>query len=188
MLLSPFGSATEAIRILHARFVAKPKRPGFLLFSRAGRYALHYHAEHLPNADSTIGLSATRDALGRQRAKIDLRFSERDARSVLAAHEQLDIALRQSGIGHLDYTLPEGEQLGSVMAQARDGMHQIGTTRAGIDPASSVVDGNLKVHGIDNLFVASSSVFPTSGQANPTLLAVALSYRLADHLAGVAAR
>jgi choline dehydrogenase-like flavoprotein len=51
----------------------------------------------------------------------------------------------------------------------------------GSDASSSVVDRDLKVHGIDNLFVASSSVFPTSGQANSTLLAVAFAVRLADH-------
>jgi len=45
------------------------------------------------------------------------------------------------------------------------------------------VDGQLRVHGLDNLYIASSSVFCTSGEANPTLLAVALGLRLADHLA-----
>jgi choline dehydrogenase-like flavoprotein len=40
----------------------------------------------------------------------------------------------------------------------------------------------LKVHGVENLHIASSSVFPTTGQANSTLLAVALAIRLAHHL------
>ena len=69
-----------------------------------------------------------------------------------------------------------------VDAQASDGYHQVGTTRMGEDPAESVVDPNLKVHGLDNLFVASSSVFPTSGQANSTLLAVAFGMRLTSQL------
>jgi choline dehydrogenase-like flavoprotein len=68
------------------------------------------------------------------------------------------------------------------MNQASDGFHQVGTTRMGHDCKSSVVDANLKVHGIQNLHVASSSVFPTSGQANSTLLGVALAIRLAHHL------
>jgi choline dehydrogenase-like flavoprotein len=50
------------------------------------------------------------------------------------------------------------------------------------DPRQGVVDRHCKVHGIDNLYVAGSSVFPTSGVANPTLTLVALVLRLADHL------
>jgi choline dehydrogenase-like flavoprotein len=49
-------------------------------------------------------------------------------------------------------------------------------------PEDGVVNGDLKVHGVDNLFVASGAVFPTSSQANPTLTIVALALRLGDHL------
>jgi choline dehydrogenase-like flavoprotein len=58
----------------------------------------------------------------------------------------------------------------------------MGTTRMSGDPADGVVDGNLRVHGTENLYVAGPSVFPTGGFANPTLTAVALSLRLADRL------
>jgi choline dehydrogenase-like flavoprotein len=50
------------------------------------------------------------------------------------------------------------------------------------DPKRGVVDRNNRVHGMGNLFVGDSSVFPTSGYANPTLTIVALALRLADHL------
>ena len=59
----------------------------------------------------------------------------------------------------------------------------MGTTKMGSSAANSVVDENCKIHGLDNLFVAGSSVFPVFGFANPTLTIVALSFRLADHLA-----
>jgi len=52
----------------------------------------------------------------------------------------------------------------------------------GTDPRTSVVDPNCKVHGVDNLYIASAATFPTSSQANPTLTVVALSLRLAAHL------
>ena len=59
----------------------------------------------------------------------------------------------------------------------------MGTTRMHVDPAQGVVDADCRVHGIENLFIAGSSVFPTGGYANPTLTIVALAVRLADHLA-----
>ena len=58
----------------------------------------------------------------------------------------------------------------------------MGATRMHRDPRQGVVDEDCKVHGIANLFVAGSSVFPTGGFANPTLTIVALATRLADHL------
>jgi len=58
----------------------------------------------------------------------------------------------------------------------------MGTTRMHDDPKRGVVDSNCRVHGIENLFVAGSSVFPTSGAANPTFTILALTFRLADHL------
>jgi choline dehydrogenase-like flavoprotein len=62
------------------------------------------------------------------------------------------------------------------------GYHQMGTTRMSSDPAGGVVTADCNVFGYDNLFVAGSSVFATSGWANPTLTIAALSLRLADHL------
>mgnify|MGYP001185185055 CR=1 FL=1 len=62
------------------------------------------------------------------------------------------------------------------------GNHQMGGTRMGIDENDSVVDENLKVHGIENLFIAGSSVFKTSGHCHPTFTIVQLSLRLADNI------
>ena len=62
------------------------------------------------------------------------------------------------------------------------GPHHMGTTRMSDDPASGVVDRNCKVHGVDGLYIAGSSVFPTGGHANPTLSLLTLAMRLADHL------
>ncbi len=60
--------------------------------------------------------------------------------------------------------------------------HTLGTTRMATDRTKGVVDPDCKVHGVDNLYVAGGSVFPTSGHANPTLMILALAMRLADHL------
>jgi choline dehydrogenase-like flavoprotein len=61
--------------------------------------------------------------------------------------------------------------------------HHAGTTRMHGDPKHGVVDENARVHSVSNLFVAGASVFPTAGFANPVLTTIALSLRLADHLA-----
>ena len=60
----------------------------------------------------------------------------------------------------------------------------MGSTRMGTDPKRSVTDAHGRVHGVENLYVAGSSLFPAVGAANPTLTIVALALRLADHLAG----
>ena len=60
--------------------------------------------------------------------------------------------------------------------------HHIGGTRIGSDSKNSVVDNNLKIHGNKNLYIAGSSVFPTSGYTNPTFTIVQLSLRLGEHI------
>src|SRR5690606_2842155 len=88
--------------------------------------------------------------------------------------------LSRTGAGRLDF------DAGKLAAKAKRhgivGGHHIGTTRMSADPAQGVVDPDCRVHGVGNLHVASASVFPTSGQANPTLTLLALTFRLAEHL------
>jgi choline dehydrogenase-like flavoprotein len=154
-------------------------RPLFVRNGR-GRYALHYHSEQIPNPSSRV--RAIRDRTSAIGMLVDLRFSEDDARSVVRAHEVLDDALRQSGKGYLEYWQKPEQRFSDVMTQALDGYHQIGTIRMGDSERSGVVDRNCQVHGLQNLYVAGSSVFNTSSQANPTFSAVAIAARLAEHL------
>ena len=62
------------------------------------------------------------------------------------------------------------------------GWHPMGTTRMAEHPGSGVVDPNCRVFGLDNLFVAGGSVFPTGSYDSPTVTLVALAVRLAHHL------
>lgn len=179
---SPWKTLAIFFRIVYDRFLHKPRKPGFLVPNEGGRYALHYHAEHLPGPQSRVTLASETDALGVPRLTIDLRYCDRDAESVLRAHELLDKSLRAARLGRLDYRIAENERMQAILTQAGDGFHQLGTTRMGEHPDTSVVDRNCRVHGISNLYIASTSVFPSSGQANPTLLVVAMALRLAEHL------
>jgi choline dehydrogenase-like flavoprotein len=171
------------VSFLYRRYAAEPRLPGFFIRNKARRYALFYHAEQAPNLASTVTLAETRDRLGMPRLKVDLRYSEIDVQSVVASHEIIDRNLRAAGIGRLDHHFPITERAARVRDQMTDGYHQIGTIRMATDASQGVVDADGRVHGTPNLFVAGSAVFPTSGQANPTLLITALSARLAAHLA-----
>ena len=187
VLGAPRGAADMA-RILRDRLARRPRKPGFLVRNRGGKYALHYHAEQVPTGASRIRLMHELDAFGVPRASIDLRFTEQDVESVIESHRLLDASLRANGMGQLEYWDPPDRMRERVWETAADGYHQVGGVRMGVDPGRSVVDANLKAHGLDNLYVASSAVFASSGQANSTLLAVALAMRLAHRLAGAASR
>jgi choline dehydrogenase-like flavoprotein len=176
-------AAREAARFLYRRYGTTPRLPGFFIRNKARRYALFYHAEQAPNAASTVSLGEGRDSLGMPRLKIDLRYGDGDVASVITGHEIIGRNLRDAGIGRLEHHFPAEERPVHIWEQMTDGYHQIGTIRMAADPARGVVDADCRVHGSPNLFVAGSAVFPTSGQANPTLLITALSARLAAHVA-----
>jgi choline dehydrogenase-like flavoprotein len=183
ILLGPISTAKEVWGIIHDRFISKRRKPGWLLPTPDSKYVLHYRGEHRPRADSRVTLSDERDEFGMRRLFVDLRYSEEDARSAIRAHEILDQSLRANGKGRLEYLYPEAERVERILEQASDGYHQLGTARMGVDPRASVVGPDCAVHGLPNLFLATSAVFPTSSHANPTLLATALGSRLAEHLA-----
>lgn len=164
----------------YGRFIAKRKIPALFVYSAANEYPLHYHSEQVPNLDSTVSLTNEKDALGMRRLNIDLRFTEQDIKSVVQAHHHWDQHLRKHDCGYLEYLTDDLEA--TVWTQAGDGFHQVGTTRMSAHPDQGVVDTNCSVHGFDDLFVASSSNFVTSGQANSTFMIVAFALRLADYL------
>jgi choline dehydrogenase-like flavoprotein len=66
-----------------------------------------------------------------------------------------------------------------------DIFHPAGSTRMGLNGRDSVVDRDLRTFAIDNLWVASTSAFPSLGSANPTLTLMMLTFRLGDHLSDV---
>ena len=164
--------------------VAKMRLPGFFLQNPARRYGLEYHSEQLPNPESRLTLGAVRDRLGQRRLRIDLRFGPEDAASVVRAHAALDAWLVRNRLARLEYHEADPEaRAAAVLANARDGAHQVGTIRMAADPGQGVVDGRCRAFGTPGLFVVSTAVLPTSGQANPTLTAVQLGLRLAADIA-----
>ncbi|HEX6688736.1 MAG TPA: GMC oxidoreductase [Solirubrobacterales bacterium] len=175
-------AAAFAASFGYRRFLRRGRKaPGFFVASAANVYPLLYHAEHLPHWQSFVEPSSERDALGMPRLRTHLHFDEEDVGNVRRVHEALDRSLRAQGLGSVAFLREDVE--GAVREGLFGGFHQAGTTRMSARPEDGVVDADLAVHGFEDLFVASSSTFPTSGQANSTLTLVAFAVRLADRLA-----
>ncbi len=158
---------------------------GFLQAFRAEAFVKHYalesKSEQAPNRDSRVTLDHARDGLGLNRSCLDWRTLPIDRRTIVRAEELLGEELQRLNIGRLEPLTPD-EVESWPRTGVEGGWHQLGTTRMADNPREGVVDRNCRVHGVANLFVAGGSVFPTVGTAPPTLTAVAMTLRLADHL------
>ncbi|MES3046700.1 FAD-dependent oxidoreductase [Sphingomonas faeni] len=177
------ASIAFAAEFLRRRYGGQTRIPGFFVRNKARRYGWSYHAEQAPNRDSRIWLSDKVDRLGMPQLTVDLRFCDADADSVVRTHDLMEGWLVRTGIGRLDYRMAREERHDAVLALAAHGTHQIGLARMGAHRREGVVDDQLACFDAPNLHVASTAVLPTSGQANPTVSTVALSLRLAAHLA-----
>lgn len=151
----------------------------------AGRlplYRIYCRSEQAPNSSSRVLLDGATDALGVPRANLDWRLTSQDTDSIEKACLLFARSVGRSGIGRV--WVP-GASPPTWTDRIVGGPHHMGTTRMSASPRFGVVDPDCRVHGLDNLYVAGSSVFPTGGYANPTLTLLALAFRLADHLKGV---
>lgn len=143
-------------------------------------YRIEYHIEQIPSPDNRIFLSDELDAHGQPLAALHWTLANVETQSIQQLHSLVAAVLEESRAGELIWdngSPPDFENL-----TIDDSSHHMGTTRMGNDEKNSVVDSDCNVHGLDNLYVAGSSVFPTSGFANPTFTIVALAIRLADKL------
>jgi choline dehydrogenase-like flavoprotein len=181
----PFDALAFALHMLRDRKLAERKFPSIIIRSRANLFSLDFHAEQQPNPQSRVTLGDDLDGLGMPRLRVDWRYTGGDVDTVARSLALLQADLAASGIGRFDYDPTSVER--EMTRYGAYGGHHIGTARMGTDPRTSVVDADCRVHGVDNLHVASAAVFPTSSQANPTLTIVALALRLASHLRGALA-
>jgi choline dehydrogenase-like flavoprotein len=171
-----------------AQRVVDPLRPWLL--HKTGRLdlALLLRAEQAPNPDSRVTLSAERDALGLPRARLDWRLSPLDVHSAAMLVQALGGELARLGLGRVEpagWLSDPGQRWRTdplISAHPIGGYHHMGATRMASDPRQGVADARTRVHGLGNLYVAGSSLFPTSGWANPTLTIVALALRTADEV------
>lgn len=162
-----------------ARMVMEAKLHGRRYISKRAKIIVHIDVEQRPRAESCIRLSTDRDTVGMPKAVLDWKISGEEHETIQGFGLELKELFRQQGLANikLKYELPAGE---GPTQDRNDSFHMMGGARMGNDPASSVVDSSLKVHGVSNLRVLSCAVFPTGGSSNPTFTMLTLALRLAE--------
>ena len=164
------------LRALHARVVADRR-----IRRRVRRIGCPVASKQCSDPDSRIRPGKRLDPPELPVARIDWRISEREAGCQAVLARPIAGKFRRLGL--------PGVQMADWVREGRprdatfvDGCHPSGATRMAADPRHGVVDADCQVHGVRGLYVAGSSVFPTGGHANPTLMIVALAIRLARRL------
>ena len=143
-------------------------------------------AEQAPNPDSRVLLSDDRDRLGLRKVALDWRTLDIDKATLKESIIELGRTFASADIGRIrvaEWLLDDQAAIAGFPEGERGaGFHHLGTTRMGHSPSDGVVDKNGQVFGLDNLYIAGSSVFTTGGHVPPTFTIVQLALRLADHL------
>lgn len=137
-------------------------------------FQLLVNLEQRPEPENRLVLGRDVDRLGLRRVELHWQWRPADQARLERLRDSIAGALEATGIGRVERTPDAAPDLNAH--------HHAGTTRMHRDPRYGVVDGDTRVHGVDNLYVTGASVFPTAGFANPTLTIVALALRLGDHL------
>lgn len=145
----------------------------------ATEYSIGISCEVEPNPNNRVTLSDQLDALGVPRIHLHWRPSSADRASLHAGLMAIGQSLTAQRLGRFRLTAARSEEWSADLVW---GCHHSGTTRMSREPTAGVVNRDCRVHGLGNLYVMGSSVFPTVGAANPTLTIVALALRLADIL------
>jgi choline dehydrogenase-like flavoprotein len=183
LIATSLASPGELLRLIYRLQVQKraatPSR-GPILFGA--------QCEMAPNPDSRVSLGKSKDRLGMPRVALDWRLGDLERRTLFGYASILAGEFERLGFGEFDRKQIDFLKDPAAWTQrAHDSAHHMGTARMHEDPRRGVVDSQCRVHGVSNLFVGSSAVFPTSARSNPTLTMLALCVRIADRLKEICA-
>jgi choline dehydrogenase-like flavoprotein len=167
------------IRAVWWRFVEQR-----LLYPDNAKLNVHMVIEQEPVADNRIQLSPDKvDCFGRPLAQIDWSASDIDVENLRKATDAFEKAWNGSNLAQIAQFVRRAEdEAAGDLVRGGSICHPGGSTRMGRTPDTGVVDANLKVFGLSNLFVVATSVLPTGGGGNPTMMAAMLAFRCVDHL------
>lgn len=172
---------SASLDILGFLLAAKLRNRRFV--SRQASIVLDLDVEQKPDRESRIRLSPDTDSLGMQKAVLDWKISDEEHHSIRCYAQELDALFRRHSLASIPWCPEIAAEDETWLAGNRlDTFHMMGGARMGTDPAKSVVDSSLRVHGVRNLYIVSCAVFPTGGSSNPTFTMMALAFRLADKL------
>jgi choline dehydrogenase-like flavoprotein len=153
-----------------------------LLWPVPAQYELHLVAEQLPQTNNRISLGTKTDRFQLPLAAIKWGISAEDVKTFAVFRKCFERFWTRKGlleIGKLAWTLHD--EPGSSLS-GTDVYHPGGTTRMGSDRHSAIVNADLRTFELPNLWLSSTSVFPSGGGENPTLTLILFTLRLADHL------
>lgn len=133
-----------------------------------------------PDPSNRVFLHDQVDRLGLRKVKLEFRLTEQHINTLSKSLRLFATELAKASNGRLRINLQEDNpaQRGFYYSA----YHHMGTTRMSNSPSTGVVNADCRIHGINNLFIAGSSVFPSAGFSNPTFMIVALALRLSDHI------
>jgi choline dehydrogenase-like flavoprotein len=151
--------------------------PNLLAGTGAMYMDLYASVEPEPLESSRVMLSSDRDALGIKRPILNFRLAKGYWDTCQSIGQLVENSLAET----FDARRKPGN-IHDVPEELKYGYHHMGTTRMHKDPKLGVVNENCRLHSVENMYVAGSSVFPGFGYAQPTLTITALALRLADHL------
>lgn len=157
------------------RYLTKRRAANFF----ATGAALGIEVEQVANPDSRITL----DPDDPEKIVLHWAIDGREMVAVSALAKAIRDRFAADGLGRvvLDPAVEAGDP--AALAGFHDAFHQMGGARMAATAEDGVVDGTLRVFGTRNLYVLGAATFPSGSFANPTLTALALAVRLADHLA-----
>jgi len=187
------GTGTSSFKTRLKRFVCESdtllpladRAKGDSRFTCPYDFRIKTASEQSPNPASRIKLGKEVDRFGNRRVDVDWHLTELDKYTLKQSALEVGRVMAHKDLGRVrlsGWLIDSTLSFPDTSHDEVGGNHHMGTTRMAASPEQGVVNKNLQVFGIRNLYIGGSSVFPTSGHANPTFTIVQLSLRLADYL------